>query len=196
METELQRSGGRCIIMKKHRSLVLGGVLAVTCLFAKTTIDYDHKATFASYHTYSWIGVNVQEPLWKDRIMSAVDSQLAAKGWQKVASGGDAAVSAVGATNNQQTVNTFYDGMGGFGGGWGHRGWWGGGMGGMGMSTSEVENTPVGTLHIDIFDGKTKNVIWHAVMSDTLSSKPEKNEEKMNKAVEDAFKKFPPKEKG
>jgi hypothetical protein len=100
METELQRSGGRCIIMKKHRSLVLGGVLAVTCLFAKTTIDYDHKATFASYHTYSWIGVNVQEPLWKDRIMSAVDSQLAAKGWQKVASGGDAAVSAVGATHN------------------------------------------------------------------------------------------------
>ena len=86
--------------MKKHRSLVLGGVLAVTCLFAKTTIDYDHKATFASYHTYSWIGVNVQEPLWKDRIMSAVDSQLAAKGWQKVASGGDAAVSAVGATHN------------------------------------------------------------------------------------------------
>ena len=145
--------------------------------------------------TYSWIGVNVQEPLWKDRIMSAVDSQLTAKGWQKVASGGDAAVSAVGATNNQQTVNTFYDGMGGFGGGWGHRGWWGGGMGGMGMSTSEVENTPVGTLHIDIFDGKTKNVIWHAVISNTLSSKPEKNEDKMRKAVEDAFKKFP-KEKG
>ena len=66
----------------------------------------------------------------------------------------------------------------------------------MGMATTEVENTPVGTLHIDIFDGKTKNVIWHAVMSDKLSSKPEKNEDKMSKAVEDAFKKFPPKEKG
>jgi hypothetical protein len=193
METELQWE----FIMKKHRSLVLSCLLAVTCLFAKTTIDYDHKANFASYHTYSWIGVNVQEPLWKDRIISAVDSQLTAKGWQMVASGGDAAVSAVGATHNQQTVDTFYDGMGGFGGGWGHRGWWGGGgVGGMGMSTSEVENTPVGTLHIDIFDGKTKNVIWHAVISDALSSKPEKNEDKMRKGVEDAFKKFPAKGKG
>jgi Domain of unknown function (DUF4136) len=181
--------------MKIHRSLVMSGILTVTCLLANTTVDYNHKTNFASYHTYSWIGVNVQEPLWKDRIMSAVDSQLTAKGWQKVASGGEAAVSAVGATHNQQTVDTFYGGTGGFGGGWGHRGWWGGSMGGIGMSTSEVENTPVGTLHIDIFDGAAKNVIWHAAISDTLSSKPEKNEDKMRKAVADAFKKFPPKEK-
>jgi hypothetical protein len=178
--------------MKLNRLLVLGTAVSVVCLFASVTTDYDHKANFAKYHTYSWIGVNVQEPLWKDRIERAVDSQLTAKGWQKVASGGDAAVSAVGATHNEQTMNTFYDGDGGWGGGWGHRGWWGG-MGGM--STTSVENTPVGTLHIDIFDSGTKNVIWHAVMSDTLSSKPEKNDKKLDKAVQDAFKNFPPKEK-
>jgi hypothetical protein len=181
--------------MKINRLLLLGGAISVVCLFAKVTTDYDHKANFASYHTYSWIGVNAQEALWKDRIQSAIDSQLTAKGWQKVASGGDAAVSAVGATHNEQTLNTFYEGDGGFGGGWRHRGWWGGGMGGMGTATTSVENTPVGTLHIDIFDGKTKNVIWHAMMSDTLSSKPEKNDEKLNKSVEEAFKNFPPKEK-
>jgi hypothetical protein len=182
--------------MKINRLLLLGATAAVVCLFAKVTTDYDHKANFAGYHTYSWIGVNAQEPLWKDRIQSAIDSQLTAKGWQKVASGGDAAVSAVGATHNEQTLNTFYDGGGGFGGGWMHRGWWGGGMGGgMGMSTTDVENTPVGTLHIDIFDGKTKNVIWHAAMSDTLSSKPEANDKKLEKNVADAFKNFPPHEK-
>jgi hypothetical protein len=64
------------------------------------------------------------------------------------------------------------------------------------MTTTTVENTPVGTLHIDIFDGKTKSVIWHVSMSDTLSSKPEKNDQKLNKAIGDAFKKFPPPEKG
>jgi hypothetical protein len=180
--------------MKLSRLLVAGATISVVCLFAKVTTDYDHKAAFASYHTYSWIGVNAQEPLWKDRIQSAIDSQLTAKGFQKVASGGDVSVSAVGATHNQQTLNTFYDGPGGFGGGWFHRGWWGGGMG-MGMSTTDVENTPVGTLHIDIFDGKTRNVIWHAVMSDTLSSKPEQNDKKLEKNVAEAFKNFPPKEK-
>lgn len=178
--------------MKVNRLLFLGGTVALVCLFAKVTTDYDHKANFGNYHTYSWIGVSVQEPLWKDRIESAVDSQLTAKGWQKVPSAGDAAVSAVGATHNQETLNTFYDGPG-FGG-WFHRGWWGAGAG-MGMATTTIDNTPVGTLHLDIFDGKTKNVIWHASMSDTLSSKPEKNDEKLNKAVAEAFKNFPPREK-
>jgi len=175
----------------KTRLLLVGAAIAVTCLFAKTTIDYDHKANFAKYHTYSWVGVNVQEPLWKDRIESAVDGQLQAKGWQKVPSGGDASVSAVGSTHNQQTVDTFYDG--GFGGGWFHRGWWG--MGGPGMATTTVENTPIGSLHIDIFDGQTKQVIWHASSSDTLSSKPDKNEGKLDKAVAELFKNFPPREK-
>lgn len=180
--------------MKLNRLVLLGTTIGVVCLFAKVTVDYDHKANFANYHTYSWIGVNVQEPLWKDRIESAVDSQLTAKGWQKVPSGGDAAVSAVGATHNQQTLDTYYDGPGGFGGGWFHRGWWGGGMG-MGMSTTSVENTPVGTLRLEIFDAKTKNVMWTAMLSDSLSSKPEKNDKKLDKNVEDAFKNFPPHEK-
>jgi hypothetical protein len=176
--------------MKINRLLLLGGTIALACLFAKVTTDYDHKANFGNYHTYSWIGVNVQEPLWKDRIESAVDSQLTAKGWQKVPSAGDAAISAVGATHNEQTLTTFYDGPG-FGG-WFHRGWWGAGPD---MATTTVDNTPIGTLHIDIFDGKTKNVIWHASMSDTLSSKPEKNDEKLKKAVQEAFRNFPPREK-
>lgn len=177
----------------KTRLLLVGAAIAVTCLFAKTTVDYDHKANFAKYHTYSWIGINVQEPLWKDRIESAVDSQLQTKGWQKVASGGDASIAAVGATHNEQTIETLYDG-GGFGGGWFHRGW-GAGFGGMGMATTTAENTPVGTLHIDIFDTPTKNVIWHAASSDTLSAKPEKNEQKLDKAVAEIFKNFPPHEK-
>lgn len=170
----------------------MGTAVAVTCLFAKTSMDYDHSASFAKYHTYSWAGVNVQEPLWQDRIENAVDGQFSAKGWQKVPSGGDAEVSAVGATRNQQTVDTFYDG--GFGGGWFQRGWWG--MGGPGMATTTVENTPVGTLHVDIFDGQSKKVIWHGTSSDTLSDKPDKNKDKLTKAVADMFKNFPPHEKG
>jgi hypothetical protein len=34
------------------------------------------------------------------------------------------------------------------------------------------------------------------VCTDTLSGNPEKNEEKLDKAVEDVFKKFPPPDKG
>jgi hypothetical protein len=109
--------------MLQRRSIFLGIMITATCLFAKVTVDYDHKADFAKYHTYSWIGVNVQDPAWKDITANAIDAQLAAKGWQKVASGGDASVSAMGATKTEQTLETWY--TGGYGGGWFHRGWWG-----------------------------------------------------------------------
>ncbi|HUE05375.1 MAG TPA: DUF4136 domain-containing protein [Bryobacteraceae bacterium] len=49
--------------------------------------------------------------LWQDRIMRAVDNELQAKGWQKVESGGDAAVSAFGRTTERDTMETFYDGF-------------------------------------------------------------------------------------
>jgi len=178
--------------MRKNGLLLLGVAVSVTCLFAKTIADYDHSVNFGKYHTYSWIGVSVQEPLWQDRVTRAIDNQLTAKGWRKVNSGADASISAFGSTRTQQTLETWYGG--GFGGGWYHRGWWVGG--GPGFATTTVERTPVGTLHIDIFDSQSKKVIWHGVCSDTLTGNPDKNEKKLEKAVADVFKKFPPPEKG
>jgi hypothetical protein len=37
-----------------------------------------------------------------------------------------------------------------------------------------------------------ETLIWRGSSSETLSEKPEKNEKKLEKAVEDMFKKFPP----
>lgn len=177
--------------MKLKWTLIPAAVILSTLLFADTTSDYDHAINFAGYHTYSWISVNVQEPLWTDRVTKAIDEELAQKGWRKVPTGGDAAISAVGSTHIEQTMQTWYDG--GFGGGWGRRGWWGGNGGGF--PTLRVDRTKVGTLLIDIFDGQTKNVIWHGECTDSLSTNPEKNEKKLEKAVESVFKKFPPETK-
>lgn len=170
------------------RRSILGLALSACLLLAEVKTDYDHHADFARYHTYSWIKVQAQDPLWNDRIKSAVDSQLTAKGWQLVPTGGDAAVSAYGSTHNQQSLETMYDG---FGGGWRWRG-----FGGMGMSTTEPINTEVGSLSVDIFDANTKQLIWRGNSTATLSGKPEKNEKKMDKDVADMFKKFPPPSKG
>ena len=79
---------------------------------------------------------------------------------------------------------------GGFGGGWFHRGWWVGG--GPGFPTTTMELMPVGTLHIDIFDSQSKKVIWHGVCTGTLTGDPQKDEKKLEKAVADVFRKFPP----
>jgi len=169
--------------------LPLAMAISVTCLFAKTIVDYDHAVNFGKYHTYSVISVKVEDSLWNDTVAKDIDTQLAAKGWTKVASGGDVSISAVGSTHTQQTMENWY---GGFGGGWYHRGWWG--VGGPGYI--EVERTSVGTLHIDMFDTQSKKLIWHGVCTDTLTGNPEKNGKKLEKAIVDVFKKFPPKGKG
>ncbi len=155
---------------------------------ASVSTDYDHHADFGRYHTYSWMGVKAGDSLWQDRIMSAVDGELAAKGWTKTANGGDATVSAFGHVNERDTLETFYDGFPG----WGWRRW----GGGLSTATTEVIPERVGNLTVDIFDGNSKQLVWRGQSSETLSSKPDKNDKKMEKAVGEMFKKFPPPPKG
>lgn len=173
--------------MKRYFVEVLLLLACAVAVFAAVTVDYSHSVDFRQFKTYSWIKVSVQNPLWEDRVMRAVDAQLTAKGWTKVDSGGDASVAAYGSTKTQKTLQTWYDG---FGGGWRWHGF------GDGLATTTVEDTPVGTLMVDIFDTATHKLIWRGVASDTLSGKPEKDEKKMDKAVAEMFKNFPPQPRG
>jgi Domain of unknown function (DUF4136) len=159
-------------------------VLAGSLLAQHVKTDYNHNANFSQYKTYSWEKVQTKDPLLVDRIKSAVNSALAAKGLTEVPSGGDVEVFAIETTQDQQTLDTFYNG---FGGG---RRW--GGFGGFGDATTTVETYKVGTLVIDLFDAKTENLIWRSSSSDTLSDKAEKNTKNLDKGVDKMFQHFPP----
>jgi hypothetical protein len=158
-------------------------VLFATASFAQQVkTDYDRSADFSQYKTYSWEKVQTQDPLWVDRIKEAVNGALTAKGLTPVDSGGDVAIVAIEMTKNQQNLNTFYNG---FGGGWR----WGGGFG---DATTTVDNYKVGTLVVDLFDAKTKKIIWRGSSSDTLSDKSDKNIKNLDKGVQKMFDHFPP----
>jgi hypothetical protein len=146
--------------------------------------DFDRSANFGQYKTYSWEKIQTQDPLWVDRIKQAVNAALTAKGLTAVESGGDMAIVAVEATQNQRTLNTFYDG---FGGGWRWRG-----FGGFGESTTTVDTYKVGTLIVDLFDAHSKTLIWRGSSSDTLSDKSDKNIKNLDKGVQKMFDHFPP----
>ena len=68
--------------MKKNTMRFVLSLLACVCILAaaKVTTDYNHSTDFSQYKTYSWLKVEAGVPLWPDRIRSAVDAQLAAKG--------------------------------------------------------------------------------------------------------------------
>jgi hypothetical protein len=165
-------------------------LMGMTVLFAaklsaaQVKTDYDRNANFTQYKTYSWERVKTKNALDVNRVKSAVNAALTAKGWTEVASGGDVSIMAMETSHDQQTLNTFYDG---FGGGWRWRG-----FGGLGEATTTTETYRVGTLVIDLFDAKTKQLIWRGNSSDTLSDNSSKNIHNLDKDVEKMFKNFPP----
>jgi Domain of unknown function (DUF4136) len=86
-----------------------------------------------------------------------------------------------GATETERSLNTFYSG-----GGYGYR------WGGIGTATTTESEYTVGTLVVDIFSAKSKDLLWRGIAQDELSDKTEKNIKKLGKASDKLFKEFPP----
>jgi hypothetical protein len=171
--------------MKIQRTIALS--IAMILLTATASVaqqvktDYDRSANFSQYKTFSFTSVKSQDPLMVDRIKRAVSASLASKGLTQVDSGGDLSINAMEITRDQQTLNTFYNG--GFGG------WrWGG----LGESTTSTETYKVGTLVVDLFDTRSKELVFRGSSSDTLSQNSDKNIKNLNKGVAKIFKHFPP----
>jgi len=127
-------------------------LFAAASIAEQVKTDYDRGADFSQLqNVFVGKGSNTR-PLWVDRIKAAVNAALSAKGLTPVESGGDVSVMALEMTQNDRTLNTYYDN---FAGCWR----WGGGFG---DSTTTVDNYKAGTLAVDLFDTNTKKtrVTW------------------------------------
>src|SRR5258707_1037439 len=183
--SEIKKGG----IMKIQKVVfVLIGMILFTDTASAQQVktDYDRGANFAQYKTYSWQHVKTKDPLDVDRIKNAVNAALAAKGWTQANSGGDVSIVAMEITRNQQTLNTFYDD---FGGGWGWRRF---GGGGFGEATTTTETYKVGTVVVDLFNAKNKQLLWRGTSTNPLSNNSYKKIKNLDKEVEKLFKQFPP----
>jgi len=152
--------------------------------------DYDHGVDFSKYHTYSWGTVTTTNPFYVERVKQAVGESLRARGWRMVPSGGDSTIFAHDRVHNEQEVETTYVGMGGWGGGWGWGRW--GGMGGMGDATTDTVDVRVGRLAVDIFDSKSKDLLWRGSATEDLSDNSGKNSKKLAGDIAKLFRDFPP----
>lgn len=180
----LESKKRRNIMNRTMMTTAASALLVATAVFGQDMkTDYDRAADFSRYKTYSWEKVQTQDTLWVDGIKSAVNAELTAKGFAEVASGGDVSVVAVEMTKTQRTLDTFYNGLGG---GW-RRG------GGFGDATTTEDTYKVGSLVVDLFDPKTKTLMWRGSATDTLSDKSDKNIKNFDKGVQKMFDRFPPK---
>lgn len=167
------------------------GLFSAAAFAQDVKTDFDKDADFASIKTFAVkIGTRWNNELSEKRVANEIQQTLTEKGWTSAdADKADAIVVLHGATEKEKTLNTFYSGMGGYGG-YGWRGW-GGGMG-MGSATTTTSEYLVGTLVVDIFNAKSKALMFRGTAQDELSDKPEKNVKKLDKASSKMFKDFPP----
>ena len=171
-------------------------LLAPALLIAqKTSYDFNKSANFAAFKTYALKdGTKVGQQLIDDRIVAAIETELAAKGLTK-AENPDVFVVYHVAFDKQQDISTYSSG---YGGGYGAYGWgWGGGGWAGGTSTTQVRDILVGTLVIDVADAKQGQLAWRGmgVKEVNTQANPEKRDKSINNAVKKIFKNYPPKKK-
>jgi hypothetical protein len=176
--------------MKRIAVLLAPVVLLSACATTPTVhTDYDPAAAFSSYRTYAWRQQpQLNNPLVRQRLIAAIESELRAKGWSQVPEA-QADIALVGnvATRQEQTLDTFYGGPDW--GGWGWRGGWGFGAG---YRSARTHTYTVGTLVLDMFDTRTKQAVWRGTAEGTVPNTPEKTNAAVQSAVTRMFAKFPP----
>jgi hypothetical protein len=184
--------------MQKTR--VLAGVATLLlvpalALAQKVSYDFNKSSDFGSFKTYAHKdGTKVGQPLIDDRIVSAIDAAMAAKGFTKVADNPDVVVVYHVAFDKEKDISTFSSG---YGGGYGAYGYgWGGGWGG-GSTSTQVRDILIGTLVIDMADAKKNQVAWRGmgVKEIDTQAKPDKRDKSITNAVNKIFKNYPPKQK-
>jgi hypothetical protein len=180
-----------------NRALLVTALLgaASLCYAHKIRVDFDHGIHFGGYRTYSWAqsGGGPDEELFpngimRHRITGFIEEALAARGLKHVASGGDLLIDYRVKVEAEPVFTTFSDG---WGPGWGWGNGWAAGWGG-GISTTTVTPFYDDTLIVDMVDAGKGKLVFQGTSTQELSSKADINTRKLNKAVCEIFKFYPP----
>jgi hypothetical protein len=166
-------------------ALVFAAVVLFAACSSGPTIntDYNPATNFAQYHSFSFKTTeSIADPIIESRIQTAIAAALTSKGWTRENQNPDIWVVPHVALSEQTQLNTYNEG-------WGY-GWrWGGGM-----STTQVQKIPVGTVLIDLVDAKANQLVWRGTASNTLQEglSPEQRQQNLNSAMQKLFANFPP----
>jgi hypothetical protein len=175
-------------------------LLLSACQTAQLQRDFDPKRDFAGYRSWSWQEPAVQykpddprvnSDLTGQRIRAAVSEQLDQRGLRPAAvnAQGDLKVQVwLIIDNRQQQVSTQV------GGGWGDP-WSGGFWGGPSYVESRTLDYQVGTLQIDLLDGKDGKLVWRGSAEQVLRCRqcsPGEHQAAIRRTVAEVLNQYPP----
>jgi hypothetical protein len=180
--------------MRIKLGIIAAITLSVLCVAAQekklagVKSNYDKNYNFSQIKTfYVKIATPWGNPTNEQHAKEAVIRELTAKGWTEAPdeSSADALVLIHGATETRHTLKNFYAG------GYGGYDW-----GGQAVVATQKLPFKAGSAVIDIFDNKTKKLIFRGTGEGEISQKGAENREKIDKGVKEIFEDFPPKSGG
>jgi hypothetical protein len=179
--------------------MVFGGLAACTSL--RVVSDVNRAAGPVQCRTFAWAGAfkgdspmrnGIANPVNEARLRGAITAQLAAVGIQPVAAGGNAdclvgyGIGARTAIEGAYPVGWGWGWGAGYGWGWRHGfagGYWG---------WDEPYIYHEGIIAVDLYDGRSKQPIWHASANQSLQGAVgAEAEQKIDKAIAAIFTKYP-----
>jgi hypothetical protein len=145
----------------------------------QVSVNYNHSQDFTQYHTYAFENNNpnqIANSILAQAALSDVNTALQAKGLSKVdqSANPDLIMLLSGGLQQQTSYSA-----------WGMRGI-GGGMGGI-----TPQQNVVGSMVVDLYDAKSKQLVWRGIGQNTLSNNGSKNQQTVDNAVKKMFKQYP-----
>ena len=162
----------------------------VACSSVTTSFDYDKSVDFTKFKTYQFTEHTQKFPeinsLDRDRVLAAIDAEMAKRGYTKSDSSPDVLVDVFVKTEEEMTATA--TNTGGYGR-WGYGYGWGGG----GTTYVDYNKYTKGTLFISLVDRSTEKIAWQGRGTKTLNEnvKPEKKEANIKSAITAIFMKYP-----
>lgn len=178
--------------MKNILFLAFVLAIATSCSSVRVSSDFDKTAGFASYKTYAFTPEALSMPLDdinRNRLLTAVETELAAKGFTKTESNPDVLIDVTIKGEQKQTATA--TNTGGYGYGYGRYGY----GGGFSTTTINYDTYVDGTLFIEMIDASKKQLVWQGRGTKTIEpdASQKRREENINYAVKQIFMQYPPK---
>jgi hypothetical protein len=165
-------------------------LVAGTLSAQEVKTDHDAEFDFATIKTYAiGIGTSWNNQISEKRVMASLDSVLQAKGWTKSedTTQADAAAVIHGGVGKKQELSTYYSATPYARFRWAPA---------TATVSTHVYEYPYGALVVDIFDLKSKALVFRGTAEGELSDKQEENQKKLVKTWKKMFKDFPPQPQG
>jgi len=168
--------------MKTRLALCAIAICLISSIAAgqQVSVNYSRNQSFAKYRTYAWGSNNSNEI--KDSVLAqvaqrSINTAMQGKGLQVVRESQNPDLILTANGGLKQRTSYTARGIRGFGGGM---------VGGI-----TPEQNVEGTLIVDLYDTRTKSLVWRGIAQNILSNSGNKNQQMVGQAIQKMFEQWP-----